>query len=530
MFKQLIKSPAVRRRVSWLIAAILILPFVLFFHATGQAPPRGPGGTAGEIFGKPVPWEVFEEERLWVQRRLENQLGDVPEMLRPMLTETAWDRLILLEEARRTRLAVPDEALAASIRKIPEFWEEGRFLPDRYRLILRASGLTPQTFEARLRKDLLIEKFVGSVRDAVTVTDEEVRAAYRDAHETLTGSLVWFEAAAFADEVASALTEEDLRAHYEAHPELVRVPEQLVVECAGRWRPDLAAAIQPTPEELRAFYDGAPDRFTSEEGTVKPFEEVEGGVREQLTEERVRTRLTALAVDLEEDLATPLRFEEMVAARALTSRSAGPFPVGTRWVPAGLDQEVLQAADRLAEGQVSDVIETANGVFIVRVTQRIPSRLPPLEEVRERVREAFVRERARAAAAAAARAVRDRLKGEHALRFEEAILLADVSSQPVQFTRTQPIVPVGEAPALNAAAFATTLGDVTEVIDTDRGAALLRSEERLSADEAALAEVPAEFRQQVLADKQTARLDEWLTVLRARANLKSFVEALEAPP
>ena len=161
MFKRLIKSQALRRRTSWIVAAVLILPFVLFFHATGQAPPRGPGGTAGELFGKPVPWEVFEDERRWVQRHLENQLGDIPETFRQMFTQAAWDRLVLLEEARRARLAVPDEELAASIRRIPEFQEEGRFLPDRYHLLLRASGLTPQTFETRLRKDLLIERLIS---------------------------------------------------------------------------------------------------------------------------------------------------------------------------------------------------------------------------------------------------------------------------------------------------------------------------------------------------------------------------------
>lgn len=525
MFKRLITSKALRRRTSWIVAAVLILPFVLFFHATGQAPPRGPGGTAGEIFGKPVPWQAFEEQRLWVQRRLEDQLGEVPDALLSLVTQSTWDRLILLEEARRTRLAVDDGELAAAIRQIPQFQEEGRFFPDRYRLIVRASGLTPQTFEQRLRKDLLIDKLVTSVRNSVSVSDEEARAAYRDAHEALKASLVLFEPAAFTDDISSAITDEDLRAYYDAHPETVRIPEQLVVEYAGLARDDLATTIQPAEEEVRAFYDGNPDQFANEDGAVKPFEEAAASARRQLTDERVQQRLTALTLDLEDDLAAGFGFEEIVTARALPSRSAGPLLAEARWTPQGPDPAVLQAVAGLAEGTLSGVIETAAGVFIARVTQRIPERLPPVDEVREQVSAALVKARARAAANAAADAFRNRLKGEPALQFEEAIRLSGIRPTPVQFTRAQSVGPVGYEPALNQMAFATPLGDVTEVFETERGALILRPEERLPADEAAFADAAADFRQQALTQKQTARLDEWLTALRERANLKDFVDA-----
>src|SRR3989338_3633320 len=162
MFKRLIVSHRMRRRVSWAVAAILILPFLFFFHATGQAPSRGPGGTAGIVFGKAVDWDAFQDERRSIQRRFEDQFagqfGELAELLQPMLTQSTWDRLILLEEARRTRLRVDDEEVAAAIRQLPEFQEEGRFSPDRYRRLLQLAGTAPQAFEARVRRNLLIDK------------------------------------------------------------------------------------------------------------------------------------------------------------------------------------------------------------------------------------------------------------------------------------------------------------------------------------------------------------------------------------
>jgi len=115
MFKRLIKSQAMRQRVSWLIAAVLILPFIFFFHATAFRPPAGPGGTAGVLFGKPVSWDTFERYYRMAQSRLESQYGELPEGLRPLIVQSTWDWLLLLEEAKRQRLRTGDAALRAAI-------------------------------------------------------------------------------------------------------------------------------------------------------------------------------------------------------------------------------------------------------------------------------------------------------------------------------------------------------------------------------------------------------------------------------
>lgn len=513
MFKRLIVSHVIRRRVSWLIAAILILPFILFFHATGRAPAKGPGGAAGVIFGEPVDWDTFQDERRWLQRQFEGQFGDVGEAMQPLLTQAAWDRLILLEEAHRSRLQVADEEVAAFIRRLPELQEGGRFYADRYHRLLQLSGTTAQAFEARIRRNLLVEKLVSSVRDAVTVGDEEVRAAYRAAHEARRASLVLFGPAA-ADETAAATpTEEELRAAYEARPEAVRVPEQLRVEYAGLTREELASSLPLSDEEIRSFYDTHPDRFADEDGTLTPYDDARDAARQQLLEQRLRQRLAALAVDLEDDLRGPRRFEEIAASRGLTRHAGGES-----------DPAILRAVEGLAEGRMSGVIDTGNAVYVARVTQRIPSRLPPLEEVRDQVGEMLMRERARAAARAQAEAFRRRVLDGPGLRFEEAALASHVTPIPVQVRRGAPFGPVGYQQALNETAFATPLGGLTEVFDTPRGFALLHPEEHLAADESRFAEAETAFRQRALSDKQAARVSAWLDEVRARARLRSFVD------
>jgi len=162
MFKRLFQSQAARRHTSWVIAVVLILPFVFFFHASIASitsPPKGEeGGTAGTLFGKPVPWEVFQREQRWIRFKLQTLAAQMPfDVLEPMVNQAAWERLMLLEEAKRRGLRLDDLELAAAIQRLPDFQQDGRFVAERYHLFLRAERLTPQLFEAWLRGDLLVD-------------------------------------------------------------------------------------------------------------------------------------------------------------------------------------------------------------------------------------------------------------------------------------------------------------------------------------------------------------------------------------
>lgn len=523
MFKKLISSPSLRSRTAWIVTAVLIGPFAIFF-AANQLPFNRQEDVAGVIFGKSVSWDEFEREQRLMQRQFEQQIGgSLPDALQSMLTQSVWNKLILLEEAKRERLRVRDEELAEAIRKIPQFQDNGRFVPERYYTLLYANGLTPQGFEAQLRNDLLREKLMTGVKNAVTVGDEEVRAAYREARESLKASLALFDPAAFTDAAAAALTDEDVRAYAESHLETWRIPEQLTLEYAGRSREEIAATIQPADDEVRAFYDDHPERFATEDGTAKPFDEVKDAAREETVQERARKQLTLLALDLRDDLEAKQSFDEIVAQRALTPQTAGPIPKNNPFAPgAPPEPAILQAVEPLEEGGMADLIDTERGVYIARLTQRTASQLPELEEVRDKARDALIQERARAQANTAAASFRGRLTGEPPLRFEEAAAASGIVLAPVQFARDGSIGALGQAPAVSEAAFKTPLGTATEVLEAGGKFAVLRTEERVPADDAAFAQEEAEFRRRTLETKQAARTNEWMEDVRARAKLKDF--------
>ena len=525
MFKKLVLSTTLRRRVSWVITVVLLLPFAVFF--TMRAPLKGPGGDAGMLFGTRIPWDTFDEHQFWVRRQLASKLSDMPDLLEPMVTQTTWERLMLLEEAKHRYLRLDAGAVAHLIQRIPAFQEQGRFVPARYFQYLSASGMSPQRFEELLRDDLLIARLVDTVRAGVTVSDDEVRQALQRREERLTGTLFLFEPATFREAAAGTITEADLRTEYDAHPEAVQIPAQIVVDTAGALRETIARSVQISDEEAKTFFLDHPERFTTPDGKARPFEEIREDARRQAAEARVRTQLTDIRLDLQEDLEAHTPFEEIAAARQLVTRQVGPIPAGTAATPA-LAPEILQAVATLREGELSRVVDTAGGVFLARIARRMPARGMPFEEARDRVRQRLVEARAREQAKRAADALAERMRAQQSAgwRFEE-IALTDGGrlGRPVVLTRSGPVEPIGEAPALVAAAFQAPLGTLTPVLDTPGGWAMVRPESRTLPGPTLAAAARETLRQDVLRKKQTERVEAWLADVRERAHMQSFLAA-----
>ena len=513
-----------RNRAIWILILLLVPSFVLFFHSN----PGGQGGSAGKIFGQSVLSETIRTRRAWAHSKLGPEVSKLPSgFLEPLLEQQVWRELLLLTEAKRQRLRVTDAQVAELIQKVPAFQKNGTFQPDYYRNYLRAIGTTPQHFEGLLREDLLIDRLVSSVKQAVTVTDADVTAAYDTAYERLRGTLIVFDPASYTTEVTAALTEEAIRAEYEAHPEAVRVPEQVAVDYAGMTKEELGAHQAPTDEELTAHYQEHQAEWTKEDGSPKPLEEVKDHVRQQVVAASVRKQLTALALDLEEDVKAKRSFEEIVTARALTRHAAGPLSIDNPLAPGAPEPALLEAVKTLAEGEMSGVVETDLGVYVARVTQRISPRVPPLEEVREPIRERLITVRSREAAKRAAEEFLATLKERRAagLRVEEILLTAGGPvPTPVTFTRKGPIDPLGEVAAINEAAFTIPLGELTNVLEAPTGFVILRAEERLPADPAKFAALNATVREETLTQKQNERFQEWFKALEARAKVQKVSE------
>jgi hypothetical protein len=126
------------------------------------------------------------------------------------LKQQVLDRLIrrtlVLQYAERLQLAVGPEELVAELQRIPAFAGQDGFNRQRYLDVLRANRLTPERFEAEMRRDLTERKIEGLVRDSVKVSEAEAREVFSRVRRQVTVEVVQLPAGDEGKKAAETIT------------------------------------------------------------------------------------------------------------------------------------------------------------------------------------------------------------------------------------------------------------------------------------------------------------------------------------
>ncbi len=110
--------------------------------------------------------------------------------LKQQVVEQLVRRLLVLQYAEQIGVRVNAEELANEIRRMPAFTGKDGFNRQRYLDILKANRLTPERFEAEIRRTMTERKMEALVRGSVMVSEPEAREAFRQIHRQLTVEVV----------------------------------------------------------------------------------------------------------------------------------------------------------------------------------------------------------------------------------------------------------------------------------------------------------------------------------------------------
>jgi parvulin-like peptidyl-prolyl isomerase len=115
-------------------------------------------------------------------------------------------RVLVLQYAERVGIDVSVEELADEIRRMPVFAGRDGFSRQRYLDVLRANRLTPDRFEADLRRGMIERKVEVLVREAVKLSEAEAKDTYRQIHRQITVETVQLPAAEEGKKLADKIT------------------------------------------------------------------------------------------------------------------------------------------------------------------------------------------------------------------------------------------------------------------------------------------------------------------------------------
>ncbi|MDW8479753.1 MAG: SurA N-terminal domain-containing protein [Xanthomonadales bacterium] len=310
------------------------------------------------------------------------RLFERPEFKREVLERLIEEEAVLIA-AERAGVTIPADRLRREILGIEVLQRDGRFDAERYQSLLRAHGLTAQSFEQRLRRELLLRDWVGAGgrhRAGAGGGGRSPSGAARSGP----GFLVGGAAAARG------------RGGGRGHPaRLVRGPSRQSPRAgAGRGRVRRARArrrsrSRPSPDEaeLRRRYEEQKSRFVPARAAPRgahPGDAEGRGRRGRARGARPRRGAQARA-------GARCRLRRAGAGRTRTIRAPAPPAATSAGSSAGITDPAFEEAAFAAEvGAVVGPVRGTSGYHLLRVLEVRPEEGKSFEEVREELAAEFL--------------------------------------------------------------------------------------------------------------------------------------------
>ncbi|MEL0306597.1 MAG: SurA N-terminal domain-containing protein, partial [Halieaceae bacterium] len=148
--------------------------------------------------------------------------------LQPRALESLIQRALLLQKAAELGLVASDAQIGKSITSIEAFQLNGNFSPEAYKSVLANAGYTPERFRRLQGEDIVLTQLQTAVSESEFVTQRELSAmANLVGEERDVRYLVIPEGRLVASD---ALSDDALRAYYDAHQSDFLKPEQVTVD------------------------------------------------------------------------------------------------------------------------------------------------------------------------------------------------------------------------------------------------------------------------------------------------------------
>lgn len=209
------------------------------------------------------------------------------------------------------------------------------------------------------------------------------------------------------------------------------------------------------------------------DATTRPLDDVRAEIEDQLKSQKAQAQAESQAKALEGQIKTAADLERLAKDRGLevveTSFLLRDDPIDGL----GPSPEVSAQAFQLADNAVTPTLRVSRGWVFATVTGKQDPYVPQLAEVRDRVRDDLVRERASELAKSKASEIAATLQS--APDFAAAVKRLGLEVKPTELiTRGSPLPDIGASPEVDKVAFSLPQGAVSDPISTPQGTALVR--------------------------------------------------------
>lgn len=345
---------------SILIIAIIAVMALYGINQLNSDDSRGSGGAAAWVNGEPISNREFAQVLEATVAEYKAKLGDqlderfLAQFQIPQNTlEEMVQYKLLGQQAFKLGFRIPDEELAAYIRKAPAFQRNGKFDPELYRRVPNR-GLE----EKRIRESLLVRRMQSYLAGRISLVPDMIQREYqlKETKVNLAYGRIDFKALAGSASPSASELESFLKASGDA--------------------------------PLKAYYDGHQREYSSP--AAVELRQIRVGIPFQASAEKkaeAKKKIEAIAKEVKSD-----NFEAMAKKHSDDEHAKKGGLVG--WVNRGTQERAMEdAIGKLQPGEVSAPVETSFGYYLLQVKETRPESVKPLESVKTDIAKALWKEK-----------------------------------------------------------------------------------------------------------------------------------------
>ncbi len=458
------------------IVVIIALVFIFWGVGTNMMNSRE---AAIVINDEEISFQDFQTAYERAFNRIRDQFGgNVPQGLlenlgiKEQVTNQLIQEALLRQGAAEMGITVSREEIRSTVQNMVQFEENEGFSMEKYSTILAANGFTPTTFEESIKVDLLAQKAsLGISGFATTASEFEIEDLYRMEKSTVTVKYATINRDDFKDLVE--VTDDELTQWYATNQDNYKTEPKIKLKYLDFSHATVGEKINLDEKVIEQYYqDNSAEYTTKEQRRARHIlfkaddnssEEIHADKLSKAQEVLEMARQGGDFIDLAKQYSEGPSKEQ--------GGDLGLFSKG-QMVPPFED-----AVFALETGGISEIVKTTFGYHIIKLEEISPAVTQPFDQVKESIRKKLQTEQAKPMALGVANAAYEGIISAGSLT---AYLEANPATEVMQtgfFSRSNPPKNIGTDQNFLNAAFALNEKELSSLIETSTGYAILFAEE-----------------------------------------------------
>jgi len=509
------------KRIMWALAILIIPAFVIWgAGASGRKSKKGPD-YAGLVFNRKVSFEEYMDMLGVVRDYATKTFGkNIPLEL---IDQLAWNRLLLLEEAKRENISVKDSEVVERIMQFPIFQRDNVFDRKLYKSML---GENARAFEEKIRDDLKIFKLKEKVLQHVSVSEDEIKEEYKRSFEKIKLSYIIIPFADFEKDVR--YNEQDIAKFFEANKENFRRPEEINVRYIEVPFSDFEKQVFISEEEIKRYFEEHMNDYKKpgSDEMVTLDETIKNSIKDKLSLKRKMGLAEELAYKALEEALKKKDLDKTAHLFNLRVKDTGFFNMQQPIPDIGWSYEFRDIGFGLKPNEISNIlVKTDRAFYILQLKEKRPPYIPALKDIKDSVIASFIKNKSIKLAEKKSKKISAMIKNKirSGLDFETAAKLSGFNILKTDFIGRKDYLPeLGKTDILVDECLAlknTNIGGPLKMIN---GWIIFKMDEYKGIDEALFIKEKNAFKEEVLSRKKDAYFNQWFEELRRRSGLITY--------